>query len=126
MQRSLGNPKFLSFVWMDRELRYFVSSASSIQDRIPYTMKRWRQVNEEENVEPENFELKISQPKDAHIYYSVCRKIDQHNSHRQATIKLELKLHTHNWSKRVNVLILVITMVDACLVYKKCTQTTKM
>ena len=37
-----GNPIFLSFVWMDRERRYFISSVSSLQEETPYTRKRWR------------------------------------------------------------------------------------
>ena len=110
---------------MYRERRYLVSSASSLQEGTTYTRKRWRQVNEEENTEPENVELTIPQPKAEQIYYDVCRKIDQHKRHCQATLKLELKLQTHDWSKRVNLSILVMTMVDAWLVYTHSTQTTK-
>ena len=120
-----GDPKFLSFVWMDRERRYFISSASSLQEGEPYSRKRWRQVSEEDNAEPENVELTIPQPKAAEIYYAVCGKIDQHNRHRQATLQLETKLATHDWSKRVNLSILAITMVDTWLVYKQCTHTSE-
>ena len=90
-----GNPNFLSFVWIDIERRYFISSASSIQEGTPYTRKRWRQVNEEKNTESDNVKLKIPQPKAAQIYYDVCGNIDQHNCHCQATLKLELKLHIY-------------------------------
>ena len=82
------NPKFLSVVWMNRERRYFISSASSLKEGTPYTSNIWRKVNEEESAEPENFDLTISQPKAAQIYYDVCRKIDQNNRHHQATLKL--------------------------------------
>ena len=109
---------------MDRQRRYFISSASSLQEVMLYTRKRWWQVNEEINVEPDNIELTIPQPKAAQIYYDVCSNIDQHNCHLQATLKLQLKLQTHDWSKIVNLLILAINMVDAWLVYQKCTQTT--
>ena len=81
-------------------------------------------MNEEENSEPYNVDLTIPQPKAAQIYYDVYRDIDQNNRHRQATLKLELKLQTHDWSKRVNLSILVMTMVDAWLVYTHSTQTT--
>ena len=70
-------------------------------------------MNKEENLEPDNVELTIPQPKAAYIYYDVCGKIDQHNRHRQETLKLELKLQTHDWSKRVNLSIIATTMVDA-------------
>ena len=81
-------------------------------------------MNKKENVEPENVELTIPQQKAAQIYYDVCGNIDQNNRCRQATLKLELKLHTHDWSKIVNLSILAMTMVYAWLVYKQqCTQT---
>ena len=92
-----GNPKFLSFVWMYRERRYLIYSASILQEGTPYIRKKWRQVNEEENAEPDNVELKIPHPKATQIYYDVCGKIYHHNRHIQATIKLELKLQTHDW-----------------------------
>ena len=71
---------------MDRERRYFISSASNLQEVTLYTRKIWQQVNEEENAEPENVELTIPQPNSAQIYYDVCRKIDQNNHHCQATL----------------------------------------
>ena len=70
-------------------------------------------MNEEEKSDPENVELTITQPKATQIYYDVCGKIDQHKRHHQETIKLELKLQTHDWSKRVNLSIIATTMVDA-------------
>ena len=45
-----GEPTMLSFVWMDRDCRYFVASASS-------------QVSLELDALPENVELTIPQPK---------------------------------------------------------------
>ena len=40
-----GQPTMLSFVWMDRDCRYFIASASSLDSGIPYSRKRWRQVS---------------------------------------------------------------------------------
>ena len=117
------NPKFLSVVWMNRERRYFISSASSLKEGTPYTSNIWRKVNEEESAEPENAEITIPHPKTAQIYYDVCGNIDQNIRCRQATLKLELKLQTHDWSKIVNLSILAMTMVYAWLVFKQCTQT---
>ena len=70
---------------MDRERRYFISSASSLQEGEPYPRKRWRQVSEEDNAEPENVELTIPQPKATKIYYAVCGESDRHNRHHQKT-----------------------------------------
>ena len=81
-------------------------------------------MNGEENAEPYNVELTIPQPKAAQIYHDICGKIDQHNRHRQETLKLDLKLQKHDWSKIVNLSILATTMVDAWMVHKQRTQTT--
>ena len=110
---------------MNRERRYFISSASSLKEGTPYTSNIWRKVNEEESAEPENAEITIPHPKTAQIYYDVCGKIDQHNRHHQENIKLELKLQTRDWPKRFNLYIRAMTMVDAWLVYKQRTQTTE-
>ena len=53
------------------EHSYFISYTSSLQEGTPYTRNRWRQVNEEENAEPENVELEIPQPKAEQIYYDL-------------------------------------------------------
>jgi hypothetical protein len=49
--------------------------------------------------------------------------IDQSNCHRQATLKLERKFKTHDWSDRVNHSIFGMSIVDTWLVYSQCTQT---
>jgi hypothetical protein len=44
--------------------------------------------------------------------------IDQHSRSRQADLAIEHKLGTHDWSKRVNLSIFGMIVVDAMLVYK--------
>jgi hypothetical protein len=59
----------------------------------PYNRKRWRQVNTvDPDAEPELVDLEINQPAAAEVYYGVCAKIDQHNRHRQDTLRLGKKL----------------------------------
>ena len=73
-----GQPTMLSFVWMDRDHRYFVASESSLDSSIPYSWNRWRQVSLVLDALPENMELTIPQPK-AMETYRTCGVIDQHN-----------------------------------------------
>jgi hypothetical protein len=117
-----GTPSMLAFCWMDRDRRYFISSASSLQPGRAYTRHRWRQVSDELNAAPERVELAIPQPKAAEIYYDACAMIDRHNRCRQDDLQLERKVGTMDWSMRVNTSLLGMCIVDAWYAYSQCTQ----
>ena len=81
--KNNGVPTMMAYVWMDRDRRYFSSTASSLQDRKDYSRIRWRQpdLTEEEfggvnNAEVQGQELTVSQPKCSEIYYNSCAEID--------------------------------------------------
>jgi hypothetical protein len=118
-----GTPFMLAFSWMDRDRRYFISSASSLQPGRAYTRYRWRQVSDEPNAAPERVELEIPQPQAAEIYYDACGMIDRHNRCRQDDLMLERKLGTMDWSMRVNTSVLGMCIVDAWYAYSQCTKT---
>ena len=63
--------------------------------------------------------LTINQPKAAEMYYNTCVKIDHHNKRRHDTLRLEIKVNTNDWSKRVNQIILGIILVDTFLCYNQ-------
>ena len=121
-----GQPTMLSFVWMDRDQRYFVASASSLDSGVPYSRNRWRQVSLELDALPENVELTIPQPKAAEVYYRTCGVIDQHNCHRQDNLKTKKKLETKKWDMRVNLTIFSMIVVDTWLVYSQATGSTEL
>ena len=86
--KSNGAHTIMAYVWMDRDRRYFISTASLLQDGKDYSRIRWRQPDlpEEDfggvnNEEAEQQELTVSQPKCSEIYYNTCAAIDQHNRH---------------------------------------------
>ena len=113
-----GVPDMYAFVWLDRNRRYFISSGPSLAEGQPYQRYRWRQIEEvATDNPPERVELVVPQPKAAEVYYSVCGKIDQHNRDRQATLGLETKIKTNDWSFRVNITILGMIIVDAWKVW---------
>jgi hypothetical protein len=114
----MGNYNILAFVWMDRTRRYFVATAGSLDNGAPYTRERWRQLTPD--AEPVKVELQVQQPKAAEMYYDCCAAIDRHNRCRQDDLMLEKKFITHDWSKRVNLSILGICIVDSWLVFKSC------
>jgi Transposase IS4 len=106
-----------AFVWMDRERRYFISTAGSLEAGTPYTRCRWRQVDPTPNAPPERVQLTIEQPKIAEIYYSTCASIDRHNRCRQDNLGIEKKIETKDWSMRVNLSIFSMIVVDSWQVY---------
>ena len=44
VHKVAGEPQLYSFVWVDRDRSYFISSASSLVEGTPYDRKRTRQV----------------------------------------------------------------------------------
>ena len=70
------------------------------------------------NADAERVDLIIPQPKAAEVYYNSCAAIDQHNRCRQDNLMLEKKFVTHNWSRRVNISLLGICIVDAWLAFQ--------
>jgi hypothetical protein len=115
-----GTPSMLAFCWMDRDRRYFISSASSLQPGRAYSRSRWRQVSEVLNAEPERVTLKIPQPEAAKIYYAACGMIDWHNHCQQDDLQLERKLGTQDWSRRVNTTLFGMCVVDTFYAYSQC------
>ena len=113
--------KYLAFVFMDRERRYFIATASSLDEGTPINRKRWRQVDNTANANPERLDITIPQPKAAALYYAVCGRVDQHNRDRQDTLMIEKKLKTHDWSQRVNLTILAMIFVDTYRIYARMT-----
>ena len=68
---------------------------------------------------PEKVELTIPQTACSDIYCAACGKIDQHNRDRQATLGLERKFKTHDWSMRVNMSIVAMCIVDTWRVWSR-------
>ena len=53
------------------------------------------------------------------MYYNICGKINHHNRRRHDTLRLERKVETNDWSKRVNQSILGMIVVDTFLCYNQ-------
>jgi Transposase IS4 len=118
---SDGQPSLLSFVWVDRERRYFIATAGSLAPGADCVRYRWRQEDKTPDAEPVRKAVAVPQPRAAEMYYSCCAKIDQHNRDRQDTLMLERKLKTKDWSVRVNMTILGMIFVDTWKVWQQFT-----
>jgi Transposase IS4 len=125
---TADSPEYGAMVWMDRERRYFISTAGSFEAGTPYQRCRWRQVDQAANAAPEQVMFTIEQPKIAEIYYSTCGAIDRHNRLRQDDLRIEKKVETKDWSRRVNLTIFSMIVVDTWLEFNglRNTQTLEM
>jgi Transposase IS4 len=94
---TAGEPELASFVWMDREQRYFIATAGSLAAGRSYTRARWRQVVNNPFAPPEKVNLTIAQPEIAEVYYDTCGAIDRHNRCHQDDLCIEKKVQTNNW-----------------------------
>lgn len=112
--------QLMAFMWIDRDRRYFISTCSSLEEGSRILRTRWSQVDKTHNADPVRLEKEVAQPRAAETYYTGCGKIDQHNRHRQDTLQLEKKLQTNDWSKRVNLTIFSMIVIDAFLLFKGC------
>ena len=81
------------------------------------------QKDEEPNAEPEHLILVFDQPKACELYYACCAIVDRHNRCRQADLQLEKKLVTKDWSKRLNISLLSICIVDTWFAYSSILET---
>ena len=77
VMKSLHKPWIMAYVWVDRDRRYFVSTASSLTDGSSYSRWRWRQpeLSLEDMGLPNNQDavrqqLTVLQPKACEIYYN--------------------------------------------------------
>jgi hypothetical protein len=101
----------MALVWVDRERRYFISTAASAVEGAERT--RWRQMNSGTQRVP----FQIKRPLVAELYYNCCAMIDRHNRCRQDDVMLERKFVTMDWSVPVGHSLLVMIIFDSWLLY---------
>ena len=109
-----------SFVWIDRDRRYFISNTSSLKPGPPYARDRLRQVDGSLNADPVRVEFEINQSRVDEIYYSRNLNIDESNRMRQDDFQLDRKLQTKYWSIKANTPILGMDDVDTYYIGKAC------
>jgi hypothetical protein len=77
----------MAVVWVDRERRYFICTASSVVEGAKYSGTRWRQLQDG----VQRVTLEIKQPRVAELYNGSCAMIYRHNRCRQVDLMLERK-----------------------------------
>ena len=118
-RKEEGDCGLLVFSYMDRERMNFVCSGSNMLNREPNIRRILRQESEDINAEPESITLVIDQPKSCELYYTCYDMVDRHSRCRQADLKVERKLVTQDWVKRINSSLLLVCIVDSWLAYSE-------
>ena len=115
-----GNVEAIALMWVDRDRRYFISNAQSIEQAESIYQICRRQLDTSENADPERHEFTIEQPDMVKCYYDTCGEIDRHNKIRQDELELERKIRTHDFSKRVNTTVFGMIVVDTMNFHQAC------
>jgi Transposase IS4 len=109
VHRRDGKVAAMAVVWVEREPRYFISTASSVVEGAKYSRTRWRQLEDG----AQRVTTEIKQPRVAELYCGSCAMIDRYNRCRQNDLMLERKYQIQDWSIRVNHSLLGIDIVDS-------------
>ena len=94
----------LAFVWVDRDRRYFIATASSLSPGHPCIRKRWKQVDKTPNARPTLTEVIVAQPEacEHYYYYNGCVAKFQPTTDRpfcsQSIEEDAVSTHTHSGS----------------------------
>ena len=81
---------------------------------------QWRKEDPAPNSEPNMIDLTIPHTITVEIYYIACGQIDRHNRCHQES--LDKNLGTKDWSKRFNLSIFEMNMVNVWLEYQGITR----
>ena len=108
------NYKIFAFGWVDRNRRYFVSTAGTTLPGNSAEGMRLREV--QGGAQQVYLEVKI--PEVVETYYSAASRIDRHNRCRQDDLNLENPVEVREWSFRVNCTLLSVCIVDSWHLYK--------
>ena len=115
-----GNVEAIALMWVDRDRRYFISNAQSMEQAEAIYRIRWRQIDSRANADAERHEFSIEQPDMVKCYYDTCAEIDRHNRRRQDDLEIERTIRTKDWSKRVNTSIFGMIIVDTMNFHQAC------
>ena len=93
-----GQIEMVALMSVDRDRRYFITTASTSVPSSIHKRERWRQTADGAKPHYTYF----NRLKAIKMYYQTCSKVDQHNRWRQDDVNIEKKLQTQSWAIRVN------------------------
>lgn len=106
-----GTIDLMAVLWVDRERRFCISSASTAMPVTPCRRLQWGQCDERAGSVP----LTVPQPQVAEVHCDCYAPIEQHNCCRQNDTPLEHELFMHYWTMHVNLSLLGTCVLDSWL-----------
>jgi hypothetical protein len=116
IDEETGQTELVAMAFMDNYRRMFIGTAFGLGEGELVERKRDRQDDKSHNAPPNKVIIDVQQPLMVKTYHDGVGAIDGHNSIRTDVLGLD-KIATNDWSKRVNLGILGMIMVDAALFY---------
>ena len=101
----------MAVLWLDRDRRYFVSTADTTLAGQNIHRERYTMVDGRSQL----LEKDIFIPKVCETCYSTCVSVYRHNRCLHQDLKLEKKFQTKRWSLSVNTSIMAMIFVDEWL-----------
>ena len=116
IDEETGETELVAMAFLDNHRRMFIGTAFGVGEGDLVERKRDRQDDKSHNAPPNKVIIDVAQPLMIKKYHKGVGAIDGHNSIRTNVLGLD-KIATDDWSKRVNLAILGMIMVDAGLFY---------
>jgi hypothetical protein len=116
IDEDTGETELVAMAHMDNYRRMFIGTAYGLGEGELVERKRDRQDDKSHNAPTNKVIIDVEQPLMIKTYHDGVGGIDGHNRIRTDVLGLD-KIATNDWSKRVNLGILGMIMVDAALFY---------
>jgi hypothetical protein len=116
IDEETGETELVAMAFLDNHRRMFIGTAFGVGEGDLVERKRDRQDDKSHNAPPNKVIIDVAQPLMIKKYHEGVGAIDGHNSIRTNVLGLD-NIATDDWSKRVNLAILGMIMVDAALFY---------
>ena len=88
-QAPYGKPYLLKFVWIEWDRRYSIALEYSLQEGQCYIQIFWRKIDSATNEDTEMIDMAMLKLKMDQYYHNKFAYVDQHNRHRQDTLRIK-------------------------------------
>jgi len=121
IDEDTGETELVAMTFLDSNRRDFIGTTYGLGDGETIERKRDRQVDTSHNALPSKVIIDVPQPLMISQYHECVGNVDFHNRVRQSYLGLEY-IPTKEWSRRANLSILGMILVDTALFYKHIAQ----
>ena len=111
--------KYVAITWLDRNRRFFIATRCGLGEGTEISRRRYRQVSDDPEADPEQVLVNVKQPAAVEAYYDGAGAVDQRNRLRAAELRVDKLLSTKDWARRVNFGIWGICVCDSYALFNQ-------